>query len=174
MADASTEPDRRLSGRRLLAAFLSLGAALVALTVWATFLVRTTYAADTRKSDIESVQTVARRVVTNFYSISYQTFDTDTQRVYADLADKFKEQAVQQLGATWKQTVTSNQLISKAAVATSGVINLSPKSAEVMVTVRRTSQSSQVRTPVASWASAQVQLAKVGGRWMVSGMEGLQ
>jgi hypothetical protein len=174
MADAATEPDRRLSGRRLLAAFLSLGAALVALTVWAAFLVRATYAADTRKSDVEAVQSVARRVVTNFYSISYQTFDADTQRVYADLADKFKDQAIQQLGATWKQTVESNQLVSKAAVGASGVVNLSPKSAEVMVTVRRTSQSAQVRSPVASWASAQVQLTKVGDRWLVSGMGGLQ
>lgn len=174
MADAAAEPDRRLSGRRLLTAFIALGVALVALTVWATFLVRSTYAADTRRTDVETVQSVARRVVTNFYSISYQTFDQDTQRVYADLADKFKEQAIQQLGSAWKQTVTANQLVSRAAVAASGVINLSPKSAEVMVTVRRTSQSAQVKTPVGSFASAQVQLTKVGGRWLVSGMGGLQ
>lgn len=174
MADAAAEPDRRLSGRRLLAAFVALGTALVALIVWAAYLVRSTNAADTRRSDVEAVQTVARRVVTNFYSISYQTFDTDTQRVYADLADKFKEQAIQQLGATWKQTVTANQLVSRAAVAASGVINLGPKSAEVMVTVRRTSESAQVKAPVGSFASAQVQLTKVGGRWLVSGMGGLQ
>lgn len=174
MADAATEPDRRLSGHRLLAALLSLGAALIALVIWASFLINATYTADTRKTDNEAVQGVARRVVTNFYSISYQTFDTDTQRVYADLSDKFKEQAVQQLGATWKQTVTSNQLVSRAVVAASGVVNLNPKSAEVMVTVRRTAQSAQVKSPVGSWASAQVQLTKIDGRWLVSGMAGLQ
>lgn len=174
MADAAAEPDRRLSAGRLLTALIALGVALVALVVWAVFLVRSTNAADTRRSDTEAVQTVARRVVTNFYSISYQTFDADTQRVYGDLAEKFKEQAIQQLGAAWKQTVTSNQLVSRAAVTASGVINLNPKSAEVMVTVRRTSQSAQVKAPVGSFASAQVQLTKIGGRWLVSGMGGLQ
>lgn len=174
MADAAAEPARRLSGRRERAAMLGLGAALVALAAWAAYLVDVTHAADTRRGDIDAVQGVASRVVTNFYSISYQTFDTDTQRVYADLAEKFKEQAVQQLGATWKQTVVANQLVSHAAVATSGVVNLGARSAEVMVTVRRTSQSAQVKSPVASWASATVQLIKAGGRWLVSGMAGLQ
>jgi hypothetical protein len=175
MADASAEPDRRLSPRRLAVTFALLGVALVALTVWASVrLVPKTYAADTRKSDIEAVQTVARRVVTNFYSISYQSFDQDAQRVYADLSDKFKTQAVQQLGTNWKQTVVANKLVSSAAVSASGVINIDAKSAEVMVTVRRTAQSAQVKTPSASWQSAQVQLTKVGGHWRVSGMGGLQ
>ena len=189
MADASAEPDRRLSagrgrlgamldrrvrGGRLGAAFAALGLIFIALTVWAGFLAKSTYAADTRKSDIAAVQEVARRVVTHFYEISYQTFDQDTQRVYTDLDSAFKAQAVQQLGSTWKQTVVSNQLVSSAVVYASGVVNINSKSAEVMVTVKRTSQSSQVKTPVSSWASAQVQLTKRGGDWKVSGMGGLQ
>lgn len=174
MADASAEPDRRLSGRRLVAAFAVLGVLLVALTVWAGILGDATYRADGRKADVDSVQSVARRVVTNFYSISYQSFDQDTQRVYGDLSTTFKEQAVQQLGTSWKQTVVTNQLVSHATVAASGVVNISAKSAEVMVTVKRTSSSAQVKSPVASWASAQVQLEKAGGRWRVSGMGGLQ
>ncbi|MCW2946935.1 MAG: hypothetical protein JWR24_3652 [Actinoallomurus sp.] len=174
MADTSAEPDRRLSGGRLAAAFAVLGVALVGLSVWAGFLVDQTYTGDTRTSDIQAVQSVARRVATNFYSISYQSFDQDTQRVYADLSNTFKDEAVQQLGTSWKQTVVSNQLVSHAVVAASGVINISAKSAEVLVTVKRTSQSTQVKSPVSSWASAQVQLAKTGGRWRVSGMGGLQ
>ncbi|MDN3359539.1 hypothetical protein [Actinomadura sp. DC4] len=190
MADASAEPDRRLSagrggrlgamldrrfrGGRLGAAFAALALVFVALTVWAGFLADKTYAADTRKSDIAAVQKVANRVVTNFYGISYQSFDQDTQRVYADLDSAFKAQAVQQLGSTWKQTVVGNQLVSSAVVYASGVVNISARSAEVMVTVKRTSRSSQVKTPVSSWASAQVQLAKRGGDWKVSGMGGLQ
>jgi hypothetical protein len=179
MADTSAEPDRRLnsggpSGRRLVTAFAFLSALLIGLTVWAGFLADWTRAADGRNTDIASAQTVARRVVTNFYSISYQTFDQDTQRVYADLSTAFKEQAIQQLGTSWKQTVVTNQLVSHAVVATSGVVNISPKSAEVMVTVKRTSSSTQVKAPVSSWASAQVQLSKAGGRWRVSGMGGLQ
>jgi Flp pilus assembly protein TadG len=190
MADASAEPDRRLSagrggrvgamldrrfrGGRLGAAFVALGLVFVALTVWAGFLADKTYAADTRKSDIAAVQKVANRVVTNFYGISYQSFDQDTQRVYADLDSAFKAQAVQQLGSSWKQTVVGNQLVSSAVVYASGVVNISAKSAEVMVTVKRTSHSTQVKTPVSSWASAQVQLAKRGGDWKVSGMGGLQ
>jgi hypothetical protein len=174
MADPSAEPDGRLSGRRLVAAFALLGTALVGLTVWAGLLADTTYAADNRRSDTEAVQGVARRVVTNFYSISYQSFDQDTQRVYADLADKFKDQAVQQLGTSWKQTVVGSRLVSSAVVSASGVININDKSAEVMITVKRTSRSAQVKSPVSSWASAQVQLAKAGGHWRVSGMGGLQ
>lgn len=174
MADASAEPDRRLSGRRTIAAFALLGALLVGLTVWAGYLADWTHNAATRRSDVDAVQSVARRVVTNFYSISYQSFDQDTQRVYGDLADKFKEQAIQQLGSSWKQTVVGNQLVSHAVVAASGVINISATSAEVMVTVKRTSSSSQVKSPVSSWASTQVQLSKSGGRWRVSGMGGLQ
>jgi hypothetical protein len=174
MADTSAEPDRRLNGGRLAAAFALLGVLLVGLSVLAGFLANWTYAADNRKSDISAVQDVARRVVTNFYSISYQSFDQDTQRVYADLADKFKQQAVQQLGSSWKQTVVGNRLVSHAVVAASGVINISPTSAEVMVTVKRTSSSTQVKSPVASWASAQVELAKTGDHWRVSGMGGLQ
>jgi hypothetical protein len=190
MADASAEPDRRLSagrggrlgavldrrfrGGRLGAAFAALGLVFVALTVWAGFLADKTYAADNRKSDIAAVQRVADRVVTNFYGISYQSFDQDTQRVYADLDSAFKAQAVQQLGSSWKQTVVGNQLVSSAVVYASGVVNISDKSAEVMVTVKRTSHSSQVKTPVSSWASAQVQLAKRGDDWKVSGMGGLQ
>jgi hypothetical protein len=174
MADASAEPGSRLSGRRAVVVFAVLGLVLAALAVTAGFLARDTYAADRRESDIRSAQTVARRVVTNFYSISYQTFDQDAQRVYADLSDKFRQQAVQQLGSTWKQTVVGNRLLSKATVSASGVINISDKSAEVLVTVRRTSQSAQVKQPVSSWQSAQVQLAKVGGRWRVSGMGALQ
>jgi hypothetical protein len=200
MADASAESDRRLStsrggrlgamlrhrpriGRprlrrphlgRLGAAFVVLGLVFVALTVWAGFLANKTYAAETRRSDISAVQDVARRVVTHFYGISYQSFDQDTQRVYADLDSAFKAQAVQQLGSTWKQTVVGNQLVSSAVVYASGVVTINSKSAEVMVTVKRTSQSSQVKTPVASWASAQVQLTKRGDNWKVSGMGGLQ
>jgi hypothetical protein len=190
MADASAEPDRRLSagrggrlgamlgrrfrGGRLGAAFAALGLAFVALTVWAGFLADKTYAADSRKSDIAAVQKVANRVVANFYGISYQTFDQDTQRVYTDLDSAFKAQAVQQLGSSWKQTVVGNQLVSSAVVYASGVVNISAKSAEVMVTVKRTSHSTQVKTPVSSWASAQVQLTKRGDDWKVSGMGGLQ
>jgi hypothetical protein len=186
MADASAEPDRRLSagrggrlgamldrrfrGGRLGAAFAALGLVFVALTVWAGFLANKTYAAETRRSDISAVQDVARRVVTHFYGISYQSFDQDTQRVYADLDSAFKAQAVQQLGSTWKQTVVGNQLVSSAVVYASGVVTINSKSAEVMVTVKRTSQSSQVKTPVASWASAQVQLTKRGDSWKVSCM----
>lgn len=189
MADASAEPDRRLSagrggrpgamlerfpGGRLSAAFTALGLVFVALTVWAGVLADRTYAADTRKSDIAEVQNVARRVVTHFYEISYQSFDQDTQRVYADLDSAFKAQAVQQLGSSWKQTVVGNQLVSSAVVYASGIVNITSRSAEVMVTVKRTSQSAQVKTPVSSWASAQVQLTKRGGDWKVSGMGGLQ
>jgi hypothetical protein len=190
MADASAEPDRRLNaglrgrlgamldrrirGGRLAAAFVALGLLFVALTVWAGFLADRTYAADNRESDIAAVQQVARRVVTHFYEISYQTFDEDTQRVYADLDSAFKAQAVQQLGSSWKQTVVGNQLVSSAVVYASGVVTISAKSAEVMVTVKRTSQSTQVKTPVSSWASAQVQLTKRGADWKVSGMGGLQ
>lgn len=189
MADTSAEPDRRLSadgggrrgamlngfpGGRMGAAFLALGLVFVALTVWAGILADKTYAADNRKSDIAAVQNVARRVVTHFYEISYQTFDQDTQRVYADLDSAFKAQAVQQLGTSWKQTVVGNQLVSSAVVYASGVVNITAKSAEVMVTVKRTSQSSQVKAPVSSWASAQVQLTKRGDDWKVSGMGGLQ
>lgn len=194
MADASAEPDRRLNagratarrggrpgamldrgpGGRVGVAFVALGLVFVALTVWAGFLADKTYAADTRKNDIAEVQDVARRVVTHFYEISYQTFDQDTQRVYADLDSAFKAQAVQQLGTSWKQTVVGNQLVSSAVVYASGVVNISAKSAEVMVTVQRTSQSSQVKTPVSARASAQVQLTKRGHDWKVSGMGGLQ
>ncbi len=174
MADIAAEPDRRLNGGRLVVAFAVLGALLVGLSVYASFLADWTYGADQRKSDINASQSVARRVVTNFYSISYQSFDQDTQRVYADLSDKFKSQAVQQLGSSWKQTVVSNQLVSHAVVSASGVVNLGPKTAEVMVTVKRTSSSTQVKTPVSSWASAQVQLAKTHGKWQVSDMGGLQ
>ncbi|MEV5710976.1 hypothetical protein [Actinoallomurus sp. NPDC052274] len=174
MADASAEPDRRLSGRRLGVTLALLGVVLLALLVPAGYLADKTYAADTRRADIASVQTVARRVVTNFYSIGYQNFDQDAQRVYADMSDKFKAQAVQQLGTTWKQTVVNNKLISSAAVSASGVIDIQSKSAEVMVTVRRTAQSAQVTTPAATWQSAQVQLTKIGGHWRVSGMGGLQ
>ncbi len=190
MADASAEPDRRLNagrggrlgamlgrrtrGGRLGAAFAALGLVFVALSVWAGFLADRTYAADTRRSDIAAVQDVAQRVVTHFFGISYQSFDQDAQRVYADLDGGFKAQAVQQLGSSWKQTVVGNQLVSSAVVYASGVINISSASAEVMVTVKRTSQSAQVRTPVSSWASAQVQLTKRGGHWKVSGMGGLQ
>jgi Flp pilus assembly protein TadG len=185
MADASAEPDRRLSGDRagrldrfrggrVGVAFIMLGTVFIALTVWAGFLADKTYASDNRKSDIVAVQDVARRVVTHFYGISYQSFDQDTQRVYADLDSGFKAQAVQQLGTSWKQTVVGNQLVSSAAVYASGVVNITAKSAEVMVTVKRTSQSSQVKTPVSSWASAQVQLTKRGDDWKVSGMGGLQ
>ncbi|MFL5910214.1 MAG: hypothetical protein ACJ768_06555 [Gaiellaceae bacterium] len=155
-------------------AFATLGVVFVALAVCAGLLADQTYAQDTRKSDITAVQDVARRVVTHFYQISYQTFDQDIQRVYADLDSGFKTQAVQQLGSTWKQTVVGNQLVSTATVYASGVININSKSAEVMVTVKRTSQSSQVKTPVSLWASAQVQLTKRGDGWKVSGMGGLQ
>ena len=174
MADASAEPDRRLSPRRLGIALALLGLVLLALLVPVGYFADKTYAADTRKSDIEAVQKVARRVVTNFYSISYQSFDEDAQRVYADMSDKFKAQAVQQLGTNWKQTVVTNKLVSSAAVSACGVVNIDAKSAEVMVTVRRTAQSAQVTTPSSTWQSAQVQLTKVGGHWRVSGMGGLQ
>jgi hypothetical protein len=166
--------DRRVGAARLGAAFAALGLVFVALTVWAGLLADRTYAADTRQADVAAVQTVARRVVTHFYSISYQTFDQDTQRVYADLDSAFKAQAVQQLSSSWKQTVVGNQLVSSAVVYASGVVNISAKSAEVMVTVKRTSQSTLTKTPTTSWASAQVQLAKRDGDWKVSGMGGLQ
>lgn len=174
MADASAQPDRRLSGRRAVVVFAVLAALLVGLSVLAGLLADKTYAAESRRADIDSAQTVARRVVTNFYSISYQSFDQDAQRVYADLSDKFRQQAVQQLGTTWKQTVVNNHLLSKATVSASGVINISSKSAEVLVTVRRVAQSSQVANPVSSWQSAQVQLVKAGGGWKVSNMGALQ
>jgi hypothetical protein len=174
MADASAEPDRRLSGRRLGVTLALLGVILLAILVPVGYLADKTYAADTRRADIEAVQTVARRVVTNFYSISYQSFDQDAQRVYADMTDKYKAQAIQQLGTTWKQMVVSNKLVSSAAVSASGVINIDAKSAEAMVTVRRTAQSAQVQTPNSTWQSAQVQLTKAGGHWRVSGMGALQ
>lgn len=174
MADASAQPHRRLSGRRAVLVFAVLGVLLVGLSVLAGLLADKTYAAESRQADVDSVQTVARRVVTNFYSISYQNFDQDAQQVYADLSDKFRQQAVQQLGTTWKQTVVNNHLLSKATVSASGVINISSKSAAVLVTVHRVAQSSQVKNPVSSWQSAQVQLTKTGGHWKVSNMGALQ
>jgi hypothetical protein len=167
-------PAAETTPRRLGVTFAALAVLFIALAVWAGVLTKTTYAADTRKSDIAAAQSVARRVVTHFYEISYQTFDQDTQRVYADLDAGFKAQAVQQLGSTWKQTVVGNQLVSTAVVYASGVITINSKTAEVMVTVKRTSQSTQIKTPVASWASAQVHLTKRSGGWKVSGMGGLQ
>ncbi len=173
MADASAQPDRRLNGRRAVVPFAVLGMLLVGLSVPAGLLADKTYAAESRRADIDAAQTVARRVVTDFYSISYQHFDQDAQRVYADLSDKFRQQAVQQLGTTWKQTVVDNHLLSTATVSASGVIKINSKSAEVLVTVHRVAQSSQVTNPVSSWQSAQVQLTKVGGHWKVSNMGAL-
>jgi hypothetical protein len=172
--EKSPAPEKGDEPRRLGVAFAALAVLFVALAVWAGVLTKQTYAEDTRKSDIAAAQNVARRVVTHFYEISYQTFDQDTQRVYADLDAGFKAQAVQQLGSTWKQTVVGNQLVSTAVVYASGVITINSKTAEVMVTVKRTSQSTQVKTPVASWASAQVHLTKRSSGWKVSGMGGLQ
>jgi hypothetical protein len=171
--EKAKEPEKAERGR-LGIGFAALAVIFIALAVWAGVLTKDTYAADTRKSDIANSQQVARRVVTHFYSISYQSFDQDSQRVYADLDAGFKAQAVQLLGSTWKQTVVGNQLVSSAVVYASGVVTINSKTAEVMVTVKRTSQSSQTKTPVASWASAQVQLTKRSGGWKVSGMGGLQ
>lgn len=173
MADAAAEPRPWLRGRRLAAAFGLLLAAVVGLSVWAGFLVRDTNASATRDDDIEEVQRIASRSAVNYMSISYRSFDRDYQRFMADMDAKMKQQASQG-SAQVKQAVQKNQLVSSAVVRWVGTTSIGKDSAQVAVTVDRTAQSTQVKSPVQSFGRFQVQLTKRHGRWLVSDMRPVQ
>lgn len=176
MADTPAEPGRRLKIHwgRVAAVVLTLALLAIAGLAGLKYTPYAFGADNTRQNDFDQVQTVARRVMWNFYSISYTTFDNDSQRFYRDMTDKFKATSVQQLGATLRKSVMDTQLVSKPTAVSSGVVNIDGNTAQVVVVITRSAQAKQVKTPQISKAGGKVDLTRVNGRWLVSNIGALQ
>lgn len=161
--DGTGQARTRARPRWLLPALLSvvLTALLVAsLLLWL----------NQRETLDEAPVTVARQEAQNFFSLDYRHADADIDRVLAVATDPFKKQYSDQRD-TIKKSLTDKKLTVSATVPDNGaaIEYLKDDRAQVLVAVNAKTTAGSAGTDDNRYR-ARIQLTKVNGDWLVSGV----
>jgi Mce-associated membrane protein len=171
LATALSTADRG-EGRRLrpggprLALTLAVVAAL-ALTV---VLGRQGLAQRAEAQDRADALAAARQIATNFSTLDYRTFDRDIARVAAESTGSFRSDFAAQ-AAQIKQVVVSDHSVSTGQVGQVALVSSSASKARALVVLDANVTNTSATTPTARHYRVQLDLTKVGGRWLASQLE---
>jgi Mce-associated membrane protein len=169
--DEADEPATR-SGRRLRAPGLrfALSLAVVAALVVAAILGRQALIERSRAQDRADALAAARQVAANFSTLDYRTFAQDTARVSAESTGAFRSDFAAQ-AAQIKQVVVSDKSVSTGTVGQVALVSITAKTARALVVLDANVTNTSSTTPTARHYRVQLDLTKVGGRWLASQLE---
>ncbi len=167
-ADAAVSARRWSAPPRWLTAVL--GGVLLALLVTATVLgwqLREAQAVEDRRT---AVLQAASDHAETFLSVDYRHVERDTAAVLATAAGEFKKQYADSRSQLHR-LVTQNKSVSTGEVLSAGVVSSDEDSARVIVVAD--SQVRNVSTPEAQprHYRLQLDLARQGQRWLVTGLQ---
>lgn len=118
----------------------------------------------------QAVLQAARQQALNFTTIGYKTVDRDIDRVIAGATGDFKA-SYQQNRKTIKETVTKNKSTSKGEVLDAGLVSIDSDSAVALVVADASVTNVAYKKPTLRNYRMQLDLAKVGDRWLVSDIQ---
>jgi Mce-associated membrane protein len=163
-----SSPVLRASRRRALPAVLAVTAALLAATCgWLGIQVHRQHQEAQRDQDVLAS---ARQFAVDFTSLDYRRYDRESADVLAGATGEFKKEFANQTKQLTK-LVAENKSVSQGQVLDAGIVRVDDRSARVLVVAD--SEVTNVAAPQGQTRNYRLQLdlVRVGGRWLTSGVE---
>lgn len=113
-----------------------------------------------------------RQIAVDVASYNYRTIDADFTRVSKEATGKFQSDFTTQ-SAGVRDAIVAAKAVSTAQVASAGVVNASPTTAQVVVALNRLVTNSQAPKGTQSALGVQLFLVKRGGRWLATDVKPL-
>jgi Mce-associated membrane protein len=186
-ADATVEQERRprrrpargddedgapAAGRPSLPLVPVLAVLLVLLLAGVGFLWFTRPAkSSVRTDDYVEILQAARSGVVDMTSFDYLTLDDDLEQIRRETTGDLKKEAVDQLDSRRKQ-ITDTQATVNTEVVGAGVTSATPTKGTVLLVIQSTQKSTASPQAEVLRYRIRVDLEKVGGRWLLSGIAG--
>ena len=168
-----TEPAAAPRGRVLPAVLSVLVVVLLVATLVLAWVVKGHR--DDREA-LESAREAAlragRQAILNLDALSAATVDADLKRVVDGATGDFKKQFTQ-AQSDLKSLVVARKTVSKGTILSAGVVRADLDSATVLVAVDRVVTDTTNTAGTTARDRWKVDLEKHGGRWLVSGLEGV-
>ncbi|WP_369386412.1 hypothetical protein AB5J72_01490 [Streptomyces sp. CG1] len=163
---AARGTDGMTGGRaRLLSAGLVAATVLTtALCVWLGLKLSDQSAAQQRRQDILAA---ARQSALNFTSLDYRHYDQDSRTVLQGATGDFKRQFAAQTEQLTK-LVVENKSVSEGQVLEAGIVRSDARSARVLVVADSKVTNTAAPEGQARTYRVQLDLVRVGGRWLTS------
>ncbi|MEU6770179.1 hypothetical protein [Streptomyces sp. NPDC046759] len=163
---AARGTDGLTGGRaRLLTAGLAAATVLTSvLCVWLGLKLADQRAAEHRRQDILAA---ARQSALNFTSLDYRHYDRDSRTVLQGATGDFKKQFAAQTAQLTK-LVAQNKSVSEGQVLEVGIVRSGARSARVLVVADGKVTNTAAPEGRARTYRLQLDLVRVGGRWLTS------
>lgn len=153
--------------RWLLVALLVLAALLAAAT--AVFAVQVRQHNQLEQARAEAVR-AARQSAINLTSISAQNFDAATQQILDGSTSTFKQE-FEANSKNLKSVLADNKVQASGEVLNAGLVRSDLSSATALVVVNATVSNVQVPEGRVNTYRMQIEVDKVGGRWLTSSLK---
>ncbi|MHB1739946.1 MAG: hypothetical protein ACYCXA_10820 [Actinomycetes bacterium] len=147
-----------------LALVVVLSATAVGLLGWQ---VRAAQAVSARH---EAILSAARQEAVNFTTLDYRSLDGGLTQVMAGATGTFRTDFQAKLGQL-KSLITTNKAVSQGRVLEAGIVSDGPTSAQVALAVDSTVHNSAYPNGTQRHYRIEVDLVRVGGRWLTSNLQ---
>jgi Mce-associated membrane protein len=124
--------------------------------------------ADVRASALAA----GRQIAIDVADYDYRQIDRDFTRVTQEAAGNFLKQFSTQAAGV-RDAIVAAKAVSVAQVASAGVVNASPTSAQIVVALNRTVTNAQAPKGTTNAFGLQIQLVRHGGRWLATAVNPL-
>jgi hypothetical protein len=124
-----------------------------------------------RTGDYVSALQAARSGVVDMTSFDYLTLDDDIEQIRRVTTGDLRDQAVDRLDSQ-RQVLTGAKTVVNTEVVTAGVTRADDSDATVLLVIQSTQESSASPQAQVGKYRIQVELKKIDGRWLLSGISG--
>ena len=146
---------------------------IAALTTTAVLLLDRTRQAEAEGTSRDSAQEASKTLVPKVLSYSYQTLQADIANATGAATGNFKQNLQALMTEVVQPTATSDNVVTKAAVTHTAVVEASAGDVVLLVLLSQESTSRNQPTPVVSPSSARVQLHRDGDQWLIADLQPL-
>lgn len=146
-----------------------LASAVAALAVTCALLVTGARADSAEEAARADVLAAARQHAVNLTSQDHRTVDADLARMLDGATGQLRADLAERRDQT-KQVVLRNKAVAKGAAVDAGLVALRGDAATVIVAVDSTVSSAGIESPVTRRYRFQLDLSRVGDRWLVSNL----
>jgi Mce-associated membrane protein len=160
------------AGRAVRRAVALLAVLVVALAVACAVLLARSRSAEAAEADRAELLAAAKQEAVNLTSQDHRTVATDLRRT-ADGATGPLRADLDQRRAQTEQVVRKNKVVARGSALDAGIVARQGDSATVIVAVDSTVTSTASATPTSRRYRFQLDLSRVGGRWLVSNLTAL-
>ena len=115
----------------------------------------------------EQALSAGRQIAVDFAAYDYRHLQADFKRVANESTGVFKSQFASSAAGV-QDLIVKAKTVSTAEIASAGVADAGPRSATVVVAVNRTITNTSVPKGQKDSFGLQIQLRRVGGRWLAS------